>query len=198
MPASIRRVTAEDILPDAEYARERKARRAALLPMKRLRRVALGPYCTLIFENYETMLFQIQEMLLVEKGGAAQLADELEAYNPLIPQGRELVATVMFEIEDPVRRAAVLGQLGGIEEHFFLQVDVTRLEAVPEGDVERTRDDGKTSAVHFLRFPFHDDDEAAAFGDYERPVMIGCDHPHYGHIALLSEEVRAELARDLD
>src|SRR5579859_378969 len=101
MPASTRRVTAEDLLPDADYALERKARRAALLPAKRLRRVSMGPHCTLIFENYDTMLFQIQEMLLVEKGGAAQVEDELAAYNPLIPQGRELVATVMFEIDDP-------------------------------------------------------------------------------------------------
>ena len=197
MPASTRRVTAEDLLPDADYARERKARRAALLPAKRLRRVALGPYCTLIFENYETMLFQIQEMLLVEKGGAAQVEDELAAYNPLIPQGRELVATVMFEIDDPVRRAAVLGELGGIEDHLFLQIGVTRVFGVPEGDIERTRD-GKTAAVHFLRFPLTEDDDAAAFRDYERPVMIGCDHHLYGHIAVLSEEVRAELARDLD
>ena len=196
MPASSRRVTAEDLLPDADYARERKARRAALLPAKRLRRVALGPYCTLIFENYDTMLFQIQEMLLVGKGGAAQREDELAAYNPLIPQGRELVATVMFEIDDPVRRAAVLGQLGGIEDHLFLQIDVARAFGVPEGDIERTRD-GKTSAVHFLRFPLTEDDDAAAFRDYERPVMIGSDHPRYGHIAVLGEEVRAELAKDL-
>jgi hypothetical protein len=196
MPISSRRVTPEDLLPDAEYARERTARRAALLPMKRLRRVSLGPYCTLIFENYETMLFQIQEMLLVEKGGAAQVEEELAAYNPLIPQGRELVATVMFEIDDQVRRTAILGELGGIEDHLFLQIDVERIYAVPEGDVERTRD-GKTAAVHFLHFPLTDDD-AAAFGDYERPVMIGCDHPLYGHFAVLSEEVRAELAKDFD
>ena len=92
MPPSSRRVTAQDLIPDAEYARERKARRAALMPAKRLRRVALGPHCTFIFESYDTMLFQIQEMLLVEKGGEAQIDDELEAYNPLIPQGSELVA----------------------------------------------------------------------------------------------------------
>jgi hypothetical protein len=195
MPASSRRVTAQDILPDADYARERKARRAALMPAKRLRRVALGPYGVFIFESYDTMLFQIQEMLLVEKGGAAQREDELAAYNPLIPQGRELVATVMFEIDGPVRRAEILGQLGGVEEHFFLQIDATRVAGVPEGDIDRTRD-GKTSSVHFLRFPLTDDD-AAAFGDPGRVVMLGCDHPRYGHIAILSQQVRAELARDL-
>src|ERR1700690_2228839 len=113
MPAADRRITAADIVPAAVFAAERKTRRAALLGPKRLRRIALGPYCTVYFESFETMLFQIQEMLLIEKGGEAQLADELAAYNPLIPQGRELVATVMFEIDEPVRRAKVLGELGG-------------------------------------------------------------------------------------
>ena len=116
MPAATRQITPADLIPDADYARQRRDRRQALLPVKRLRRVALGPICTLIFENYDTMLFQVQEMLLVEKGGAAQVPDELQAYNPLIPQGSELVATVMFEIDDPVRREALLARLGGVEE----------------------------------------------------------------------------------
>ncbi|MFA5601881.1 MAG: DUF3501 family protein, partial [Phenylobacterium sp.] len=105
MPAHERWITREDLIPDDEFARLRRERRAQLLPIKRLRRVALGPLCTVYFESYETMLFQIQEMLLIEKGGEAQVADELAAYNPLVPQGSELVATVMFEIDDPVRRA---------------------------------------------------------------------------------------------
>ena len=112
MPAATYEVTPEDIIPDAEFALQRKERRAKLLPIKRLRRMALGPYCTFYFECFETMLFQIQEMLLIEKGGHAQIADELAAYNPLIPKGRELIATVMFEVEDPVRRARLLGEFG--------------------------------------------------------------------------------------
>jgi len=195
MPASSRRVTAQDIIPDADYARERKARRAALLPVKRLRRVSLGPHCTFYFESYETMLFQVQEMLLTEKGGPEQLEDELTAYNPLIPQGQELVATVMFEIDDPLRRASILGQLGGVEDHFFLQIGEDRVAAAQESEVERTRD-GKTSAVHFLRFPFTDA-QAGAFRDLAVPVMIGCDHPRYGHLAVLGQDTRTELARDL-
>ena len=195
MPASSRRVTAQDVIPDADYALQRKARRAALLPLKALRRIALGPHCTFIFECFDTMLFQIQEMLLTEKGGAAQLEDELTAYNPLIPQGRELVATVMFEIDDPLRRAAILGQLGGVEDHLFLALGDDRVAAVAEQDVERTRD-GKTSAVHFLRFPVTDA-QAAAFRDPAVTAMIGCDHPRYGHLAVLSADSRAELARDL-
>src|SRR5258707_10912372 len=105
MPVEARQVTEGDILADAEFAKVRKARRAELLSIKTLRRVHLGPVCTVYFECFATMLFQIQEMLLIEKGGSEQLKDELAAYNPLIPQGRELVATVMFEIDEPVRRA---------------------------------------------------------------------------------------------
>src|ERR1700730_14146692 len=121
MPAHQRRITPADLLPDDVYAAQRGARRAALLPAKRLRRVALGPHCTLIFESFETMLFQVQEMLLTEKGGDDQLPDELAAYNPLIPQGDELVATVLFEIDDAARRARVLAELGGVEDRFFLE-----------------------------------------------------------------------------
>ncbi len=195
MPASSRQVTAQDIIPDATYALERKARRAALLPRKALRRIALGPHCTFYFECYDTMLFQVQEMLLTEKGGAEQLADELAAYNPLIPQGRELVATVMFEIDDPLRRASILGQLGGVEAHFFLTFGSDRVAAVSESEVERTRD-GKTSAVHFLRFPLTDV-QAAALVDPAVTVMVGCDHPRYGHLTVLTPETRTELAKDL-
>ena len=195
MPAERRRVTPEDILPDAVFAAERKARRAALMPLKQLRRVALGPHCTVYFECFETMLFQIQEMLLVEKGGAAQLQDELEAYNPLIPQGSELVATVMFEIEDPVRRDLILRRLGGVEDHFFIQVGDSRAPGHQEGDVERTREDGKTSSVHFLRFPMTAQ-QVAAFRDPAVQAMVGCDHELYAHLAVLGPAVKAELARD--
>jgi Protein of unknown function (DUF3501) len=196
MPAATRIITKADIVPDGVYAAARAARRAALLPAKRLRRVALGPWCTLIFESFETMLFQVQEMLLTEKGGDEQLADELAAYNPLIPQGDELVATVLFEIDDPVRRARVLGELGGVEDRFFLEVGESRAPGLAEGDVERTREDGKTSSVHFLHFRLTGA-QAAAFRDPAVAVRVGCDHPKYGHLAALTPETRAELAKDL-
>jgi len=196
MPAAAREITPEDVVPDAVYAPLRRERRAALLPVKRLRRIALGPVCTLYFECFETMLFQVQEMLLTEKGGAAQLADELAAYNPLIPQGSELVATVMFEIDDDVRRDAVLRTLGGVDEHFLLKVGPERIAGQPEGDIERTRADGKTSSVHFLRFAFTDQ-QVAAFKSRETPVRVGCDHPNYGHLAVIGGASRAELAKDL-
>ena len=196
MPASLRKIVREDLLPDAAFAQERKARRAQLLPHKRLRRVDLGPVCTFYFESYDTMLFQVQEMLLTEKGGEAQVEDELTAYNPLIPQGRELVATVMFEIDEPVRRAAILGRLGGVEHQFVLQVGDERVSGAPEGDIERTREDGKTSSVHFVRFGMSDA-QAAAFRDPAVSVTVGCDHPGYSHFTKLGPETRAELERDL-
>jgi len=195
MPSNLRQITLDDLLPDAEFAKVRKSRRAELLPVKRLRRVHLGPHCTFIFETYETMLFQIQEMLLIEKGGAAQAPDELAAYNPLIPQGRELVATVLFEVEDEVRRAAFLARLGGVEERLFLQVGDQKIYARPEGDVERTREDGKTSAVHFLHFDLNAD-VIKVFRSPSVTIMVGCDHEHYAHLAVLSPATRAELARD--
>jgi hypothetical protein len=195
MPADARKVTPEDLLSDDDYAKVRRERRAALLPIKRLRRIHLGPICTIIFESYETMLFQIQEMLLTERGGPEQVPDELAAYNPLIPQGQELVATVMFEVDDPVRRAQALAQLGGVEDHLFLQIGAEPVPSVPEGDVERTREDGKTAAVHFLRFQLKPE-QIAVFRDPATSIMIGCDHERYNHLAGLSPATRAELARD--
>jgi hypothetical protein len=195
MPLDARKVTPQDLLPDAEYAKVRKERRAALLPIKRLRRIELGPVCTFIFESYETMLFQIQEMLLTERGGAAQVPDELAAYNPLIPQGQELVATVMFEIDEPVRREQTLARLGGVEDQFFLQIGAERVPGAPEGDIERTREDGKTAAVHFLHFTLSPA-QIAVFRDPATSIMVGCDHDRYSHLAGLSPAARAELARD--
>lgn len=195
MPAADRQITPTDLIADADYALQRRDRRLALLPMKRLRRVPLGSVCTFIFENYETMLFQVQEMLLTEKGGPEQVPDELAAYNPLIPQGSELVATVMFEIDDEVRREQMLARLGGVEDTFFIQVGAERAPGVPEGDVERTRDDGKTSSVHFLRFGLSAD-QVARFRDPATQILIGCGHEHYSHLAGLTPATRAELAKD--
>lgn len=196
MPAALHNVTRDDIISTAEFAPQRKARRAALLPVKKLRRIDLGPYCTFYFECFETILFQIQEMLLVEKGGEEQLADELAAYNPLVPQGSELVATVMFEIDDDLRRAQILGRLGGVDDQFFIQIGEARATGVPEGDIERNREDGKTSSVHFLHFPLTPA-QVAAFRDPAVTLMIGCAHPLYSHLTVLQADSRAELAKDL-
>ena len=114
-----------------------------MLVFKKDRRIALGPYATFYFESYETMLAQVQEMLYIEKGGDEQLKDELTAYNPLIPNGKELTATLMFEIDNPVTRSVFLSKVGGIEEKVFIKIDGESIKAIPEEDVDRTSAEGK-------------------------------------------------------
>ena len=190
-----RAIEVSAILPLTEYVKVRAERRRQISEIKKNRRLEVGPFATFYFESYETMLHQVHEMLFIEKGGPAQIPDELAAYNPLIPQGSELVATVMFEIDDPVRREAILSRLGGAEECFFVQIGAERVLGVPEGDIERTREDGKTSSVHFLRFPLKPE-HIARFRDPATEILIGCSHDRYSHRAGLSPASRAELARD--
>src|SRR5438874_3140345 len=116
MPANQHRITPADLLPTEVYARERDERRRALIPVKRNRRVEVGPFVTFYFENFTTMLAQVQEMLHIERGGETQMAGELETYNPLIPQGCDLIATMMMEIDEPARRRAMLLNLGVVED----------------------------------------------------------------------------------
>jgi hypothetical protein len=188
-------ITRADILPPDIYGRERRGLRADIVEMKKLRRVSVGPFATFYFENYRTMWHQVHEMLFIEKGGESQIEDELRAYNPLIPKGSELVATVMIEIEDPGRRARALARLGGIERHMFIAIDGARVAARPEGDLARTKADGKTSAVHFVHFDFTAA-QIARFRDPAAQVVIGIDHPDYNHMAGLSGPAREALARD--
>ena len=184
-----------DILPMDEYAQIRAAKRREAVEFKKNRRVSVGPSATFHFESYETMWLQIHEMLYIEKGGEAQIADELRAYNPLIPKGSELVATLMFEIDDPVRRAAVLNRLGGVENTISLQFDGETVSAEPERDVERTSEAGKASSVHFLHFTLTPD-QIAKFRKEGMQVILGIGHEQYGHMAILPEAVRSELSRD--
>jgi hypothetical protein len=163
-------------------------------PHLMLRRIALGPNCTFYFESYETLLLQIQEMLLVEKSGQAQIGDELGAYSPLIAQGSERLATVMFEIDDERRRAVIVGELGRVENNFFIEIGAARVAGVAEDDVERTRDDGKTSSVRFLHFRFPPE-QMAGFRDPAARVMLGCDHPRCAHFALLGDDSRPNWRR---
>jgi len=190
-------ITRADIMPVTEYAKIRAVRRKEIVEKKQRRRVAVGPYATVHFENFESMWLQVQEMLYIEKGGEAQLAGELEAYNPLIPKGEELVATVMFEIDDPERRKTILGKLGGIEETAFLRVGGETIQGQPEEDLDRTSAEGKASSVQFIHFPF----TPAQKDLFRRPgteLVLGFAHPDYAHMALLPEASRAALAEDFD
>jgi hypothetical protein len=143
------------------------------------------------------MWLQVQEMLYIEKGGEAQIADELKAYNPLIPNGRELIATILFEIDDPVRRKMFLGRLGGVENTAFIRVADEVIEGIPEADVDRTSGEGKASAVQFVHFPFTPG-QIAKFRAPDRQVVVGFTHPAYGHMVIMPESVRTALAQDFD
>lgn len=192
-----REVKESDIIPRAEYAGLRAEQRRRISALKKNRRVEVGPHVTFYFENFDTMRHQIQEMLWIEKGGAEQLPDELAAYNPLIPQGSELVATFMIEIDDPIRRKNVLARLGGIEDTAFFRVGDETIAARPEADQDRTTAEGKASSVQFVHFPF----TPAQIEKFRTPnaqVILGLTHPNYGHMALLGEAARAELCGDFD
>lgn len=194
--AAKHQIERSDILPYETYARERNERRVRITQLKKHRRVPVGPYATFYFESYETMFQQVHEMLHIERGGEEQIADELRAFNPLIPNGRELVATLMFEIDDEVRRDRELRRLTGVEHHVYIEVGGSRVMAVvPEGDVERTKADGKTSSVHFLHFPFTAG-EIEKFRDPKVPVVLAIAHPNYGHMALIDGSMRDALASD--
>ena len=193
--ATPRRIEPSAVLLPAEYATQRADRRRRISELKRNRRLEVGPYAAFYFECYDTMLHQVHEMLFIEKGGAEQLSDELAAYNPLIPQGSELVATIMFEIDDPTRRARVLAALGGIEDMVFIRVGGATIRGVAEEDQERSREDGKASSVQFVHFPFTKA-QIAAFRDGAGEVVVGFDHPAYGHMTTMPPSVRQALAQD--
>ena len=193
MPESARKIVPEDLLSAAEYERQRKTLKANLLPLKKLRRVEVGPFATFYFENYATMWLQVQEMLRIEKGGEEQVPGELEAYNPLIPQGDELIATMMLEIEDADRRHHTLLTLGGIEETVFMEIGGETVKATPTEYDDRTTADGKTSSVHWLRFKLSKEQIARFLTER---VVIGISHRNYGHMAVLGDETKAALATD--
>ena len=193
MSAAARKITANDILPEKEYSLRRSQLRGEAITLKKSRRVEVGPFATFYFENYQTMWLQVMEMLRIEKGGNEQLLGELDVYNPLIPQGDELIATLMLEIEDANRRNNVLLTLGGIEETIFMEIGSERIHATPTEYDDRTTPDGKTSSVHWLRFKLTQ--EQAARFPKER-VVIGIAHRNYGHMAVLRDDTRTALAKD--
>ncbi len=190
-----RQIEKVDLIPEDIYSNSRKKIRKELVEFKKNRRIALGPYATFYFESFETMLAQVQEMLHIEKGGDEQLKDELTAYNPLIPNGKELTATLMFEIDNPVSRALFLGKVGGIEEKVFMKIDNEVIKAVPEEDVDRTSAEGKASSVQFIHFKFNDD-QITKFKSGNVSVNLGIDHKEYGHTTKLTEENIKSLSLD--
>ena len=190
-----RQIEKNDLISADAYAESRKQIRKDLVEFKKDRRIALGPYATFYFESFETMVAQIQEMLHIEKGGDEQLKDELVAYNPLVPNGKELTATLMFEIDNPISRGAFLGKVGGIEEKIFMKIDNEIIKAVPENDVERTSAEGKASSVQFIHFKFTDN-QIAKFKSLSANIELGIDHKEYSHTTKLTEDNLKSLSSD--
>ena len=190
-----KQIQKDDLIPQEIYTKNRKQIRKDLVEFKKDRRIALGPYATFYFESFETMLAQVQEMLHIEKGGDDQLKDELIAYNPLVPNGKELVATLMFEIDNPVSRAVFLGKVGGIEEKIFMKIDNELVQAVPESDVDRTSAEGKASSVQFIHFKLNDD-QISKFKIGSSNIELGINHKEYTHTTKLTEDNIKSLSAD--
>jgi hypothetical protein len=190
-----RQIEKKDLMSADVYAKSRKQIRKELVEFKINRRIALGPYATFYFESFETMVAQIQEMLHIEKGGDEQLKDELIAYNPLVPNGKELTATLMFEIDNPVSRSAFLGKVGGIEKKIFIKIDNDIIKALPEDDVERTSSEGKASSVQFIHFKLNDD-QIIRFKSGNANIELSIDHNEYTHTTKLTEDNVKSLSAD--
>ena len=197
MPKEKREIEKEDLLAPKIYEQNRKELRLKLLEFKKNRRIPLGPYATFYFESFETMLAQVQEMLHIEKGGDDQLKDELNAYNPLVPNGNELTATLMFEIDNPVSRASFLGKVGGIEEKVFMKIDDEIINAIPEDDVDRTSAEGKASSVQFIHFRFNEN-QIKKFKNNSISIELGINHKDYSHTTKLTKENISSLVSDFN
>ena len=195
MNKQAKEVTKADLIPADDYAKNRKSFRKEIVSYKKDRRVSLGPYANFYFESYETMKAQIQEMLHIEKGGEEQLKDELIAYNPLVPNGKELIATLMFEIDNPISRAAFLGKVGGIEENIFMKINNELIKAVPETDVDRTSAEGKASSVQFIHFKLNDD-QIFKFKSGSLNIELGIEHKYYMHTTKFTEDNIKSLSAD--
>ena len=190
-----RQIEKKDLISSEIYAVNRKTIRKDLVEFKKYRRIALGPYATFYFESFETMLAQVQEMLYIEKGGDEQLSDELIAYNPLVPNGKELTATLMFEIDNPISRAAFLEKVGGIEEKVFMKIDKEVIKASPEKDVDRTSANGKASSVQFIHFKLNDN-QIDKFKLGSSIIELGIEHKEYAHSTKLTDENIKSLTAD--
>jgi hypothetical protein len=195
MNKQAREVKKSDLIPADEYAKNRKVYRKEIVNYKKDRRVSLGPHANFYFESYQTMKAQIQEMLHIEKGGDEQLKDELAAYNPLIPKGKELVATLMFEIDEPDLRSNFLNKVGGIEKNVYIKINSEKINAIPEKDVDRTSEEGKASSVQFVHFKFSDD-QVEKFKDIKNLIFLGIDHGLYNHMTQMSENTKKSLISD--
>jgi len=195
--AAIRTITRDSLLPLEAYARARGEFRARVLAHKKPRTVHLGEHVTLLFEDELTIRYQIQEMLRIEKVfEEAGIQDELDAYNPLVPDGSNLKATMLIEYDDVGERQAALATLKGVEDRVWIKVAAfPRVGAIADEDLSRENDE-KTSAVHFLRFELSGEMVSALQRGAD--LGIGVDHPHYqAAVPAVAAETRTALVADL-
>jgi len=197
MSKQSKEVKKTDLMTLEEYSKKRKNFRKKIIKIKKNRRVSVGPHATFYFESFETMLAQIQEMLYIEKGGDVQLKDELNAYNPLVPKGKEFVATLMFEIDNSILRENFLSKIGGIEKKIFIQIQNEKVNATAEQDIERTSEEGKASSVHFLHFIFSED-QVKKIKNIDTRIQLSIDHEFYNHKTIISPKTINVLTKDLD
>ena len=184
-----------DILSRHDYKAKRKSLREKMVMRKKLRRVDIGPYVTIYFENKDTIVHQINEMVYIENGGDEQIDDEILAYKSLVPNGKELVATVMIEIDNPIKRSEFLSKMGGFEEQIDIKVQGKTIKGKAELDVDRTTADGKASSVQFVHFEF-DKEEIEGMKNNMGNVSISINHESYRHSAILNISTVEELIRD--
>ena len=197
MHKTMHKIARESLLSLEAYARQRQEFRAKVMAHKRNRTVHLGAHMTLVFEDELTIRYQVQEMLRIERTfEEAGIQDELDAYNPLIPDGRNFKATMMIEYADAEERKQALSKLKGVEDRVWVQVEgCAQVYAIADEDLERENEE-KTSAVHFLRFEL--DDEMTRALKYGVGLAIGVDHPNYqAEVSAVAAGVRASLAHDL-
>jgi hypothetical protein len=193
----LKKLTAEDLMPLERYARERPAFRQKVLEHKRTRQLAVGPNTTWLFEDRLTIQYQVQEMLRTERIFEPEgIAQELEAYNPLIPDGRNWKVTLLVEFPDPEERRRALEQLRGVEDRAWVRVHGHEpVYAIADEDLDR-ENEVKTSSVHFLRFELPEQAVESLRGG--AALAVGIDHPYYRHsLEAVAEPVRASLVKDL-
>ncbi|MDB5772310.1 MAG: hypothetical protein JWM42_2684 [Burkholderia sp.] len=190
-------ITRESLMPLEAYARARPALRAQVIEHKKIRKVHLGNHVSLLFEDEMTLRYQVQEMLRIEKIFEEEgIQSELDAYNPLVPDGSNFKATMLIEYANEVERKAALAKLIGIEDRLFIQVEgQPRVYAIADEDLDRENEE-KTSAVHFVRFELTPEMKQALKNGAQ--IMLGCDHPNYpAHLEELPQETLASLIKDL-
>ena len=190
-----RKITINDIIPIEEYSKTRNKRRSEINLVKKNRRIYVGPFITFYFENFHTMLYQIQEMLFIEKGDSNQAHEEIEAYNSLVPLDNELIATVMIEIDNEIKRHEELRKLAGIENSISISSNGEIFLSEPLSDENRTKSDGKTSAVHFIKFKTNED-FFKNLEDKSKDIMLSINHPEYSHSSNITYESRLSLIKD--